>query len=213
MAILASEYQARTGRLITVAGSIGSSGGMLALEDGVISAAMISREPRPQERARWRVLPVARTKVALAANLATPVDSLTQAQVTQVFRGDSGLGLAPLLREEGDSGTAIFCQANPLAARGIMEPGRRLPVAFTDQEMERLLESRPGAVGILDEGLVGLNRHRLKTITLTDGGGPTHRTLHLLYPATPGADLEGFLGFLTSPEGAAIIRASGYEVP
>ncbi len=213
VSILASEYRNTTGRSVTVAGSIGSSGGILALKDGVIHGALISRPPSPRESQIWRVLPLARTRVGLAANPSVPFETLTQEQVAAIFRGELSPDLAPILREEGDSGTAIFAAANPVAAEGLLAPHRRLPTAFTDQEMERLLESRPGAIGILDEALVYLKKYRLKTITVTDSGGDRGRTMYLVVPQAPSAELAGFLDFLGSPQAGQFIRASGYEVP
>ena len=213
LSILASEYRSATGRAVTVAGSIGSSGGLLALKDGMVHGALISRPPRPQESQVWRVLPLARTRVGLAANPSVPFDSLTQTQVAAIFQGALYPELAPILREEGDSGTAIFTIANPVAAGGLQSPGRRLPTAYTDQEMERLLESRPGALGVLDEGLVHLKKYRLKTITVTDSGGDLGRTLYLVVPQAPSSELASFLEFLGGPQGAQLVRASGYEVP
>lgn len=87
-----------------VLGSIGSSGGLHALSDGVVDIALVSRPLRAQERAAVVEVPYARAGIVVATRL--DLKRIDVSALRAIYAGDrleteSGERIVPILREEG----------------------------------------------------------------------------------------------------------------
>ncbi len=222
---LADRYEADSGKRIRIASSIGSSGGLAALADGVIDCAVVSRPLRPEERAAGAIHPFALAPVVLAAGRDVPLDGMASEDLVRLVEGTQTAGSngAPalmILRETGDSGFAVFGQR----ITGFHEAWQRSlasgrwPVVYTDEDMERALVKQSAGAGIIDYGTLRLHNLPLHVIPVDglapaeDGSAPYPyvRPFTLVCPVAPGHRLAGFVRFLRTPETRQLIRSFGY---
>jgi phosphate transport system substrate-binding protein len=182
---LAAAFQSDHAEIrVLIHDSIGSSGGVRAVRDGVIDLGLISRPLSPEEQ-RWglRVAPYARVPVVVAANPSVPDDGLDAGGLLDLFRGartrwSDGSPVVLFLRERGDSSHAAVAQRLPGFAEANEDAYRqqRWLVLFSDAAMHRTLQETPGAVGLLDLGQVNLQPPRLRVLAL-DGVIPSPESL------------------------------------
>lgn len=212
--LLAHEFRASGGAALRIAGSIGSGGGLAALEDRMIPCAFTSRPPKDREAPGASVWPFARTRVALAADAGFPLEVLGRDDLRGLLQGArvKGLAIRPVLREEGDSGTTLFLRAFPELAEAFRAGAGRLQTVFTDQDMIRMLLADPMATGLLDEGMISLAGGRLKKIPLGSAAMP-EKTLYLVCAADAPKQMMEFVGFVSGPKGRALTSAAGYALP
>jgi phosphate transport system substrate-binding protein len=199
--------------------SISSGGAVRALGDGAIDVGLASRVLTDGEKARLRVLPVARSIVHLAAHPRGAPRTLTRAQVLEVFAGrlrawPDGTPIIPHLREAGDSGYAVLAKTWP-ELHAAMTDGlkrERFTICYTDQEMRDALAQTEGSIGLLDSGIVQMQGLPLATIAL-DEKLTLEKPLSLLLPQRASEEAERFAAFARAPEQADLIRAGALLLP
>ena len=199
---------------IEVPESIGTSGGLRALRDGAIDIALVSRPLSAAERAGVTVTPLARVLAAFATR--ARVDGLDAAALAEIYAGKrprwpDGTRVVPFVRQAGDSANALIATHLPEVGRAIDDAlaSERLPVAYTDQELEAALLNVDGAIGLIDLATLRLDGPALHALALD--GVPPEREAALAgrYPlVTPLAlvtrgdalppDARGFLDFVAS---------------
>ncbi|MCB9599678.1 MAG: hypothetical protein H6720_04910 [Sandaracinus sp.] len=184
--------------------SVGSGGGLRALRDDVIDAALVSRDLRDREREGLRAQVYARTEVVLASTGRT---HWAREELPELFRGDSR-EVTPLLRELGDSGVASMRTVWPELAEAHDEAVRaqRFEVLYTDDAMARALADVRDAIGFFDRGQ--LRTRRLPAVALEGVAAPKP-----LLIVVRDERLDDFLAFLASAEAHRVIVEAGYEVP
>jgi phosphate transport system substrate-binding protein len=223
MEMLVQEHVAAGGGELRVAPSIGSGGGLKALRDGAVAAALMSREPKDGELPPGaRAVRFCLAPVVLAAGLEVPEPSLSAAQLAALVRGErvtwsNGAAAWVILREAGDSATAVFGQAFPAfrdAQLGALEQGT-WRVALSDAAMEQALASSLSAVGVFDLGTLRMHAPRLKVVAVegcgADGRGCPRRPFLLVVPADPDPAVVGLVEFVCGAEGRALLESFGYE--
>ena len=162
---------------------MGSTGGLRALRDGAIDAALVSRPLKPDELApdiaRWDY---AESPVAFAVHPANPLQGMTAAQAVALYSGEQPFAnKAPVVvfqREKGDSSHVAadavlpgFAQANAKAWQN-----HQFRVLYSDKAMHEALLATPNAVGLVDVSAVRAGHVPLKLLAL-NGIAPSSRTV------------------------------------
>ena len=208
--------------------SIGSSGGLTALRDGVIDIALVSREATPAElEPDFEVFPYARVAVVFAAHVDVPIRRLSRDEVIDIYAGTraewiAGQPIHVLLREPGDSGTRAALAGIPgfADADAAARAPARARVLYRDSDMQDALLSTPGAIGLFDLGAVELEQLPIRVLAF-DGVTPSpealrqdtyrlEKQLAFVVSKSMGAVTRRFLAFVYSPAGRARIEAGGY---
>lgn len=208
--------------------SIGSSGGLAALRDGVIDVALVSRPAREGELGpEFRVVPYARAAVVFAAHVDVPIRRVTVDDVIALYTRQrttwrTNHAVKLLLREPGDSGTqAVLAAISGFAdADAVARRHADARVLYRDGDMQDALLNTSGAIGLFDLGIVQLERLPIRVLafdevvpsldTLRDGSYPLTKTLSFVVREPLDPTVARFLAFVDSPAGRAQIEAGGY---
>lgn len=206
---------------LVIPGSIGSSGGLRALKDGAIDAAITLRMPTPQERQehKWRVRVLAKTPIVFAST--TQQAGFTAAQLNTIYNykqitwpGTQDT-ITPLKREPTDGSLSIITTVNPKLAETLKTSHQQDLVLTTDQDMLQTLLDVPGAVGWLSYGMTQLAGSTLHILYPTPqevrSGAKWQQTLYLIYPQQNHEPLERFFRFLEQDDTRKWMRDHGYR--
>ncbi|MCA9634735.1 MAG: substrate-binding domain-containing protein [Myxococcales bacterium] len=208
--------------------SVGSTGGVRAVSDGVVDLGLISRPLRPKEEALGLVvIPYARVAVAAVTNLDVVDEGLSQRELVEVYAGErrrwsNGALITVLQRERGDSSHFAFDRVLPdfAAANDAAYREGRWRVLYHDRAMHEALVSTPGAIGLLDVGATQTQALALRALSI-DGVAPTEENMRSgRYPFVkdlafvsveqPRGLAAELIEFVRSADGQALIRQSGY---
>jgi phosphate transport system substrate-binding protein len=209
---------------VVVHQSIGSRGGRRAVSDGRIDIGLSASHraaPRPLECCE--AIEVARSAVVFAVNSTVRESSVTDEEVVEIFAGrrtrwSDGQTIVPLLRERGDTSTAVARREIPgfgvVADAALLEA--RWPTLLTDAEMGRALVETPGAIGLYDLGVISFESARLRVLaingvepnrqTLGSGQYPLSRSLVMYVRRDPRPAARAFIRFVRSERGQAVVR-------
>jgi len=224
---LGAAFTRASGIPVTVVPSLGTAGGVRALEDGKIHLAFIGRSLTDAERARglsarqtWRT-----ALGFVTSNRDGP--SLGLAEVIQMIadersRWPDGTPVRPLLRPATESDyPPLFAQFPGMeAAIATLRKRMQVPVASTDQEALNLAEQIPGSLVAATLAQVVTELRNLRFVAI-DGVAPTVEALESgRYRATKGLDMvyprqhspqaAAFLAYVASSEGSAGMRRCGF---
>lgn len=208
--------------------SIGSSGGVMAVYDDVVDIGLVSRALRDREAALGVVtIPYARVPVVAAVNLAVPDVAITTRELVDIYAGrktrwSDGSPIVVFQREPGDSGHLAVGQALPefAAADADAYRERRWRVILHDRAMQEALTITPGAIGLIDSGVLSLERLPLRALKL-DGIDaseasvqsrryPFSKDLAFVAVEEPGGLAADFIRFSHSEDARRMMRAHGY---
>jgi len=213
---------------VVIHGSIGSSGGVRAVEQGVVDVGLVARrEGGPPRLRASRVIPLARAAVVVAVHPSVPGNEITNRELVEIFAGrqtrwSDGSMIVPMLREQGDSATGVAA----LAIEGLEDTiaaarrGDRWPTLLTDPQMGDALEATAGSIGLYDLGAIILERRDIHVLAL-DGVEPTQesietgrypltRVLSLIIGPDPSPSTERVIELLESEASRRIIEEAGY---
>ncbi len=215
----------------TVLPSRGSSGGIKALLAGEIDLAVSARPLKPEERAAGATdLAYGRTPLVLVASRDIKMVALTGEDVVAFFTGarrawPDGSPVRLILRPESETDSRLLVESFPAieAPLAALREAGSVPVAYTDQDAANLLDSVPGAFGVLALSVI-LGEGRALTPLVLDGVAPTPenladgsypmgKTLYFVTVPEPSEPTRDFLAFAASPAGRAILEATGHAKP
>ncbi|MDW8245005.1 MAG: substrate-binding domain-containing protein, partial [Sandaracinaceae bacterium] len=157
-ALAAAFREAYPNAHLVVHESIGSTGGVRAVLDGVITLGLIARPLRPHEmHPRLRVFPYARVPIAIIAHPDVRTPFITQDEMIATLQGEAkpwpdGTPRIWLLRERGDAGTEVLIR-HIKGLREAMEEAlsaKRFRVVYHDHELIRAVLGLRGSLGISD---------------------------------------------------------------
>jgi len=226
---LAEAFQvARPDLHVVVFASIGSTGGVQAAYDDVIDLGLVSRPLRPREAALGlHVTSYARVPVVVAVNLGVPDESITTAELVDIYAGrrttwSDGTPIVVLQRERGDSShqavAAAVPEFEPVNEQAYREA--RWRVVDSDQAMQEALSITPGAVGLFDLGAIVLQRLPVRPLhiagieaseaSVQSRRYPFAKDLAFVSVDQPGAVTAEFLRFVDGEHGRRLMRASSY---
>lgn len=205
----------------------GSSRGLADVRAGRADLGMVSRDPGPgEDDLVW--MPIARDGVALIANAAIPLESLSREEVLGIYTGAisnwKALGgpdapITVVHKAEGRATLDVF-----LGYLGI--PGERVrPTIVIGENAQgiKTVAGDPHALGYVSIGaaevaaregerirLLALDGVRATDLNVAAGTYPMRRTLHLVARGEPaGAALE-FARFAASPAVRDLVRREGF---
>lgn len=215
---LAAQWSA--GRVV-VHESVGSTGALRALRDGVIDVGLISRALTAEDlRGGLRATPYARTPVVLAAHPSVTARTISRAALLDVLSGartrwDDGAPLLFVMRERGDSSHRALAAALPGFARAEEDAqrARRFRVMYSDDELRDAVAETPGALGVTDVGGARLGGQRVVPIAIDGVASHAVKELTFVTRADAPEAARAFVAFASSPQGRALIVASGYVLP
>jgi len=214
---------------IEVPSSIGSKGGIQAAAEGAITLGLASRPLKAKELALGvSAVPYAKTAVVIGVHPSVRDNNITFDDLVNIYRGSKtqwrdGREIIVLSREPGDSSNEVLEEQVP-GFQFVYEQSqqaKRWITLFTDQDGNRALASTPYAVGLSDLGAITVEQLPIKPLkvngiaptleNLQTGQYPLVKTLFFVLPPTElPADVQAFIDFVGSDEGAKILRANGY---
>ena len=206
--------------------SLGSSGGLRALAEGVldisVSGRVLTREELAQGLTQGAEI---RTPFVLVTSQSRP-NGLKSSEVAEIFKSRKaswadGSLLRIILRTKSDSDTMLLGNMFPGMAAAIEEARQRrdVPLAATDQDNADMAERIPGSLTGATLSQIKMERRNLRVLaidgvepsldTLESGAYPFVRPIYFVLPAKKNPLAERFIAFLGSPAGRAALRATG----
>ena len=210
--------------------SLGSGGGIRALQAGAIDLAVISRPLKDSERGPdVLATEYARTPLVFAVAVTTNVSAVTTPELVSIYAGErktwaDGQPLRLVLRPDTESDTDILKSVSPGMSQAVTAAHARhgMITALTDKANAESLETIPGAVGTTTLAQIFSEKRGLRPLAL-DGVSPSPATLangkYLYYktlftvsgPRTP-PSAHQFAAFVRSPAGRDILEKNGHWV-
>jgi phosphate transport system substrate-binding protein len=215
---LGAVFKTQSGIEVEALPSLGSSGAINALADGVLDLAVSGRALKPQESAQGlSVAFTARTPFVLATSHPSP-NGMTLAAIADAFQSEraawsNGSPIRVILRPRSETDTTLLGELFPGVAAAMEKARRRpdIPVAATDQDNADMAEQTPGSLVGSTLTQIRLEKRNLRLVPI-EGVEPTFenfergiyrhaKPLHFVAPARPAPLVERFIAFLRSPEG------------
>lgn len=213
---------------VSIPASVGTSGGIRAIEQETATLARVGRPLKPEELAMGIVfVPLGRDPVVIVAGAGVKVTDISSRQVLAIYRGevdnwkDLGTEAGPIRavgREISDASRNAMSKYIPELREIKYGPG--IKVVHLDPQLVELLDRYPTSFGILNKTatlacqtkvvLLALNGVKATAENLKKGLYPVWLELGLIYKPdalTPGN--KAFLDFIKSPSGVAILEKFG----
>jgi phosphate transport system substrate-binding protein len=206
--------------------SLGSSGALRAVAEGVLDIAVSGRALTPEEIAQGltRAAEI-RTPFVLVTSQPRP-NGFKSSEVVELFRARRALWadgslIRIIVRPKSDSDTTVLGGMFPGMAAAIEEVRRRpeIPMAATDQDNADMAERIPGSLTAATLSQVKMERRNLRFVAidgvepsldhLESGTYPFAKAIYFVLPAKKKPLAERFVAFLGSPAGRAALRATG----
>jgi phosphate transport system substrate-binding protein len=223
---LFAPFERSDGTKLKLIPSLGSGGGLRALEDGVLDVAVSGRPLTPAELKQGLIQAVSvRTLFVLVTSHPRP-NGLNSKDIADIFKAQKaawadGTPIRIILRPKSDSDTEVLGGMFPGMAAAIEEARRRpdIPVTATDQDNASMAERVPGSLAGSTFTQIKTERRNLRMVAIDGaepslenfqrGAYPYGRLLFFVLPARKAPTAERFIGFLRSPEGQATLQATG----
>jgi phosphate transport system substrate-binding protein len=213
----------------------GSGTGISALINGTTDVCMSSRAMKSPEKAKLRdryattgvEIPVARDGLSVYVHASNPMTEISMAQLRDVFLGkvtnwkDLGGPDARIIvySRENSSGTYVFFKDNVLAGRDFTPRAQTMP--GTASVVNAVTKEKFG-IGYGGAAFAkGLKILKLKKDdgspaiapdlqSVTSGTYPLARPLFFYVRNAPTGDIKGFVDWVLSPDGQAVVNKVGY---
>lgn len=228
MQLLANAFRATGGAEIEVLPSLGTSGGLRALQTGVIALACAARPLTEGERAAGlQEREYARTPLIFATGPDLGLRDLSSDDVARIYAGEmtewpDGTPVRLIRRPPTEADWGALGGLSPAMARAVELAMRRpgLVTAASDQDNADAIESVRGSFGLLTLGQMLSERRSLTSFSL-DGVGPDAalaalerwplvRRLHVVAGPQTSADARAFAAFVSGPVAGAVLAAHGH---
>ncbi len=221
--------RANPGIQVMVMPSLGSGGGIKAVQAGVIQLAISSRPIKKKEiKLGLSAFPYAKTAIAIVAEGNHGLTELSSSELANMFSGTTadwpdGTPIRVVLRPETDTDTQVVKDKLPGVAAALDTAAKRrgVSIGVSDQETAALITKLRGGVGFLSLSIVLGEGYHLKVLTL-DGVTPNKDTIGTRYPVTKdfflvtsalsGTMAVRFIEFIYSPKGREILERTGHVV-
>jgi len=156
-----------------------------------------------------------------------PVDSLTLAQVRDIFSGRvtdwKQLGAPPgkiqiVGREADDAGVRVMFQE--MVMKGLPQAKDAIPLESSSL-IEKEIESNASGVAVTGVSSAVLRKVKILKLdgvaagkkSLADGSYPLVRPLYLVTKGAPEGEVKRFIDFVLSKEGQAIMAKNAFSIP
>ncbi len=210
--------------------SLGSGGGIKALDAEKVALAFSARPLNQDERAKGlSAILYARTPVVFAVHKKTTFDRLELEDLLAIYSGATsswpdGTPLRLILRPEHDSDTRLLRGLSPEMDAAVTEAHSRkdLFIALNDQDNAAALETVPGSFGMTTLAQILSESRNLKPLifngqlpsleAVQTGKYPHFKSLYLVVGNAPSEPAEAFRAFIFSTTGRNILSATGHIV-
>ncbi len=226
--MIANAYQRdNSGERITILPSLGSGGGILALQSGAIDIAISARPLTDEEHASGlEQSPYAVTALALCSANHKSIPTLTTRDLIEIYGEGArywpdGKPMLVVLRPYYDSDTKIVSDAFPGMNEAFEKAEHRgARMASSDNTTADVLEETRVAIGFISLSLL-LTEHRQLSIialngikpsveTVANGTYPLIKTFYVTTRKDRQEQIQNLLAFLKSATGEAILHRTGH---
>lgn len=208
---------------IQIVPSLGSAGGIKALQAGALDLAITARPVKPEEKGVENIH-LCRTPLVFAVNPATSVSNISADDLVQLYGNvsqtwpDEGR-VRVVLRPEAETTTKMLRGISPAIDRALSlakaRPG--MIMAVTDQDNLKVIQKTPGAFGLTTLAMVTAEQAKVRIVSF-NGVEPTLQAFvqgryplvrdYYLVARTPISDTsQKFINFARSAKGASLIKA------
>jgi phosphate transport system substrate-binding protein len=224
---LASAYSERHKNASFEFTAVGSAGGLELLRRGQVDLALVSRPLQPEEELDTSTgkpnlvsTVIAWDAIAIIVHQNNPVRQVSSYQLRSVFEGQtlnwgdlgSPAGDIVVVSREDGSGTRTTFEQLVMRGHAVTSTALVMPGS---EALVRLVASTPACIGYVSAGWLGIGVAALAL----DGIGPTPSSIEqatyplvrpflLVYHDRPPSGTAGFLAFVASPAGQAIVRTN-----
>ncbi|MCL1059461.1 phosphate ABC transporter substrate-binding protein [Shewanella gelidimarina] len=230
MEVLAENYQITTKNNVEVQ-STGSSAGIRAAKDGTSMIGMSSRNVKQSELSSdTKKIVIARDGIAAAVNNANLVTSLTQAQISKIYRGEiknwSEVGgesrpIVVVTRENGSGTRGAFEEIMKLQrnvnGHKVTAITPKAQVGNGNGMIKTIVANNPYAIGYISLGSVddSLRAIDVDGIAATDdniakGDYQIARPFIVLMDKNAPSNAQDFIKYILSDDGQNIVANEGY---
>jgi phosphate transport system substrate-binding protein len=215
---------------ILIPPSMGSSGGVKAVLAGKLDIGLCARPLTAEESSHGVVhTTYARTPYVFGVNSSVVSAGLTLAEVAEIYAGtrtrwENGSRIRLVLRPRADSDTPVLKRMSPAMSEALEAALSRegMIVGMTDQDAADLIQKIPGAIGGTTLALVISEKRPIRVLpidgiapsarNLADGSYPYGKPFCMATMKHSRAAVRGFIDFVRSPAGAAILAKNGQLV-
>lgn len=227
---LAAAYKTTSGKIVEIPKSIGTDGAIKAVADGTIQMGLISRPLKEEEKAKGlRTIPYAVVGIAFAVHPQVPDNDVSFADILAIHRGEKttwsdGKRILVLIRGMHDSSNLIWFSTIPGFEKVIQDAlaEKRWQVMYHDIDMANTLRTKEGSFGHTDMTEIVING-AMKALSINgtaptadnikNGKYPWVKDLYFVYNGELSESARGFVDFVRSPAGVAVIRQNGGAEP
>lgn len=226
MELLRQQYRIHHPKItIEILPSLGSSGGMQALQAGAIDLAVVSRSLKEKEKKGVREYLLGTSPFVFAVHPYTEAENLTDTQLVDIYRGNlslwpDGTQIRRILRPSDDTDWLIMQMISPEIAQALKEAGQTegLYLAVTDTDAVSYLERVAGSFGATTLAMILAEKRKVKILSYrgidpADPSGvalyPLLKTYRLAVRSDAPTGLIDFLGFIFSDQGKQVLSKVG----
>jgi phosphate transport system substrate-binding protein len=181
MILMARDFQKKHPSVtVQVLLSVGSTGGIKAVQEGRIDIGLSNRLLKPEERSAGIIEePYGRTAFIFGVQDSNPAKNFTLAEIEEIYAGKrkmwpDGIPIRLILRPASDTYSVYLANINP-GLKSASEKAHSIPgvcVGITDQEAAVQIEKTPGSFGTTSSSLVASEKRKIKALSV-NGTAPT----------------------------------------
>lgn len=213
---------------IVILPSLGSGGGIKAVNEGALDIGLSSRPLKDTEQQLGAAaVEYARTPFVFVTAQKTGRINFTLQDIAGIFSGETkkwpdGTGIRLVLRPESDMDTVLQKGMSPEMDKAITKALSQegMIVAFTDQESADAVEKVQGAIGTSTLAQIISEKRPLNPITLNgvvpdmknlaNGSYKYYKTLYIVTGPKSGPVSRDFIEFINSGKGREILKMTGH---
>jgi phosphate transport system substrate-binding protein len=214
---------------VQVLPSVGSTGGIKAINEDKIDIALSNRPLKPEEwSAKIIEEPYGRTAFIFGVQNSNPAGGFTLAEIEEIYATKrktwpDGTPIRLILRPVNDYFSVFLASINP-GIKSASEKAHSIPGVFiggTDQEAAMQIEKTPGSFGTTGLSLISSEKRKIKALSV-DGTAPTlfnvsagkypyAMTLSLIYQRDKyGGAIKDFIEYVFSRDGQKLLSDNGH---
>lgn len=207
---------------ISVVPSLGSSGGIKAVQSGALDLAISARPVKPEEHGLETVA-LCRTPLVFVVHPLTAASGVHSADLVQLygslsFKWPEGGRARVVLRPEGESDTKVLRSISPAMDQAMSQARKRpgMIMAVTDQDNLKLLQNTPAGFGLAPLAMLNAEKAKLRVITyngiepslsnLESGRYPLVREYYLIARSPADKQVQGLVTFASSSKAVAFLK-------
>lgn len=226
MELLSKQYRIHHPKTtIKVLPSLGSSGGMRALQLGAIDLAVVSRSLKEKEKIGVREYILGTSPFVFAVHPDTEADNVTDSQLVDIYRGNlstwsDGTLIRRILRPLDDTDWLLMQTISPELAQAMEEASHTegLYLAVTDTDAVSYLERVAGSFGATTLAMVRAEKRQVKVLPYRgiDPADPSAiarypllKTYRLAVRNDAPTAVTDFLAYIFSDQGKQVLTQIG----